>query len=136
MKHFSWEGNVISGMIRTLEVNCTQVLECSKNDGKTPAETDSNEMVIGAVRALCEFSLLVSEKNHSVLSLTALDNAVKQFNKKMGAFRDKKISNSAKAKVNDQLARESDWLQKQKIHKIRTAMEVLVYGAENFTTST
>jgi len=73
-------------MIRTLAVNCAPILDCSKDDGKTPAETASNEMVMGAVRVLCEFSLLVSQQNHSELSLTALDDALKRFYKKKGAF--------------------------------------------------
>jgi len=45
------------------------------------------------------------------------------------------MSKSAKAKVNEQLARESHPLQEQKIHKIRAAMEVLVYRADMVTTS-
>jgi hypothetical protein len=122
-------------MIRTLAVNCAPILDCSKDDGKTPAETASDEMVMGAVRALCEFSLLVSQQNHSDLSLTALDDALKRFYKKKGAFRDQKMSKSAKAKVDEQLATESHQLREQKIHKIRAAMEVLVYGAEKVTTS-
>jgi len=73
-------------MVRTLAVNCVPILDCSEDDGKPPAETASDEMVMGAVRALCEFSLLVSQQNHSDLSLTALDNALKQFYKKNGAF--------------------------------------------------
>jgi hypothetical protein len=32
---------------------------------------------MGAVRALCEFSVLVSQQNHSDLSLKALDNELK-----------------------------------------------------------
>jgi len=86
MKSSSCQGKEIRGMIRTLAVNCTPILDCSRDDGKTPAETASDEMVMGAVRALCEFSLLVSQQNHSDLSLTALDDALKQFYKKKGAF--------------------------------------------------
>jgi hypothetical protein len=92
-------------------------------------------MVMGAVRALCEFSLLVSQQNHSDLSLTALDNALKRFYKKKGAFRDQKMSKSVKAKVDELLARESHHLGEQMIHKIRAAMEVQLYGAEKVTTS-
>jgi len=39
-----------------------------------------------AVWALPEFSLLVSQQNHSDLSLTALDYALKRFYKKNGVF--------------------------------------------------
>ena len=135
MKCGSWQGNEIRGMIRTLAVNCAPILVCSTDDRKTAAETASDEMVMGAVRALCEFSLLVSQQNHSDLSLAALDDALKRFYKKKGAFRDQKMSKSAKAKVDEQLATESHQLREQKIHKIRAAMEVLVYGAEKVTTS-
>jgi len=76
MKSGSWQGKEIRGMIRSLAVNCAPILDCCKDDGKTPAETASDEMVMGAVRALCEFSLLVSQQNHSDLSLTALDDAL------------------------------------------------------------
>jgi hypothetical protein len=45
------------------------------------------------------------------------------------------MSKSAKAKVDDLLAMESHLLREQKIHKIRTAMEALLYGAENVCTT-
>jgi len=99
------------------------------------AETASDEMVMGAVWALCEFSRHVSQQNHSDLSLTALDDALKRFFKKMDAFRDENMSKSAKAKVDELLARESDRLQEQKINKIRAAMDVQLYGAEKLPTS-
>jgi hypothetical protein len=54
-------------------------------------ETASDEMVMGALWALCEFSILVSWQNHSDLSLTALDDTQKQFYKKKGAFQAQKI---------------------------------------------
>jgi len=98
-------------------------------------ETVSDEMVMGAVRALREFSLLVSQQNHSDLSLEALDDAPKRFYKKKGAFRDQTISKSAKAKVDDLLAKESHLLSEQKIHKIRAALEAVVYGAEKVSTT-
>jgi len=46
----------------------------------------SDEMVLVALRALCKFSVLVSQHNHSDLSLTALDDALKRFYKKRDAF--------------------------------------------------
>jgi hypothetical protein len=64
-------------MIRTHAVNCTPILDCAKDDGKTAAENASEEMVMGAVRALFEFSFLISQQNHSDLSLAAQDNALK-----------------------------------------------------------
>jgi hypothetical protein len=45
------------------------------------------------------------------------------------------MSQSAKAKVDEQLARESHHLREQTIHKIRAAMEVQLYRAEKVTTS-
>jgi len=116
-------------------VNCAPIYDCSKDDGKTPAETASDEMVMGAVRALCEFSLLVSQQNHSDLSLTALDDALKQLYKKKGAFREQKMSKSAKAHMDELLGTESHQLREQKIHKICAAMEVQVYGAAKVTTT-
>jgi hypothetical protein len=115
-------------MIRTQAVNCAPILDCSKDDGEPPAETASDEMVIGAVRALSEFSLLVRQQNHSELSLTALDNALTRLSKNKGAFREQKMSNPAKAQVDDLLARESHQLCEQKIHDICAAMEVQVCG--------
>jgi len=44
------------------------------------------------------------------------------------------MSKSAKAKVDELLARQSHHLQEQKIHRIRAAMEVQLYGAEKVTT--
>jgi len=135
MESSSWQGQEIWGMIRTLGVTCTPIVDCSMDDGRTAAETISDEMVMGAKRALCEFSLLVRQQDHSDLSLTALDDALKLFYKKKGAFREQKMLKSAQAKVDEQLARESHQLREQKIHKIRTAMEVQVYGAEKVTTT-
>ena len=90
MNSNSRHGKEIRGMIRTLAVDCAPTLECSKDKGKTQAETASDEMVMGAVRALCEYSLLVSQQTHSDLSLTALDDALKRFYEKKGAFKNRK----------------------------------------------
>jgi len=122
-------------MIRTLAVNCAPILDCSKDDWKTVVENASNEMVMEAVRALCEFSLLISHQNHSDLSLKVLDDALKRFYQKKDIFREQKMLKSAKAKVDDLLATESHQLREQKIHMIRAAMEALVYGAEKVSTT-
>jgi len=50
-------------------------------------------------------------------------------------FREQKMLKSAKAKVDDLLARESLQLREQKIYKICAAMEALVYGAEKVSTT-
>ena len=130
LKTGTWQGKDIHGMIRTLAVNCAPIIDCSNDDGKTAAEIAFEEMVMGAVRALCELSLLVSQENHSDLSLTALEDALKGFNQKKGIFREQKLSKSAKVKVDALLATESHQLREQMIHKIRASMEALVYGAE------
>jgi len=122
-------------MIRTLAVNCAPILDCFKDEGKTAAENASDELVMGVVWALCEFSLLASQQNHSDLSLKAQDDALKRFYQKKGIFRDQKMSKSAKANVDDLLATESHQLYEQKFHKIRAAMEALVFGAEQFFTT-
>jgi hypothetical protein len=75
----TWQGKEIRAMIRTLAVNCAPILDCSKDDGKTAAENASDEIVIGVVQTLCEFSLLISQQNHSDLSLRTLDDALTQF---------------------------------------------------------
>ena len=91
-------------------------------------------MVMGAVRALSGFSLHVSQQNHSDLSLAVIDDAQERFYKMKGAIWDQKMLKSSRAKLNEQLARESHQWREQRIHKIHAAMEVLVYGAEKVTT--
>ena len=86
MQSGSWQGNEIRGMISTLGVNCAPILDCSQDAGITAAETASDKMVMGAVQALCEFSLLVSKQNHSDISLAALNNALKRSYKMKGAI--------------------------------------------------
>ena len=76
MKRGPWQRKEIRCMIRKLAVNCTSILDCSQDAGKTAVETASDEMVMGAVQAVCEFSLLVSQQNHSDLTLAALGDAL------------------------------------------------------------
>ena len=116
-------------------MNRAPLLVSSKNDGKTAAETASHEMVMGAVRALCEFSLLVSQRNHSDLSLKALDDALKRFYQKKGIFQEQKMSKPANAKVDELLATESHQLREQNLYKIRAAMEALVYGTDKVSST-
>jgi hypothetical protein len=71
-------------MIRTLAVICNSNLACWKDDSKTVAETASNELLIGAVQALCKFSLLVSQQNQLDLSLKVIDDALNGFYQKKG----------------------------------------------------
>jgi len=131
MKSNWWHGTEIRGMIRTMAVDCASIHNCSKNDGKTPVEAASDEMTMGALKALCEFFLLLSQQNHSDLSLTAPADALKRFYKKKDAIQNWKLSKFAKVTVNEHFAIESHQLRKSMIHNIPNEMEVLVYGAEN-----
>jgi len=79
LKSGTWQGIEIDRIIRILAVNCAPILDCSQDAGKPAAENPSNEIVMGAEQALCEFSLLVGKQNHSDLSLKALNDAVKRF---------------------------------------------------------
>jgi len=56
---------------------------------------------MGAVQAVCQFSLLVSQQNHSDPSLKALDDALKQFHQMRGIFQEQKMLKSAKGKVDN-----------------------------------
>jgi len=140
-KQFDWlksgscQAEDIRGIIRSLAANRAPIADCSKNDRKNAVETAFVEMEMGAVQALCEFSLHVSQQNHSDLSLTALDDALKQFYKKKVAFWEQKVSKSAKVKVDERLARQSHQLWVQKILGICAAMEVNEYGAGKVTAS-
>jgi hypothetical protein len=78
-------------MIKTLAVNSNPILFRSMDDRKTATETASDEMVMGALWTLCEFSLLVSQQNHSDLSLKALNDALVQCNLMNAIFRKQKM---------------------------------------------
>jgi len=135
LKSGTWQCTEIHGMIRTPAVNGSPILDCSQDAGKTAAENASDEMAMGAERVLRQCSLLVSQQNHSDLSVKARDDALKRFYQKKDIFRDQKMSNSAKAKVDELLASEFHQLREQKIYKIRAAMKALVYGAETVSTT-
>jgi uncharacterized protein YcbK (DUF882 family) len=122
-------------MIRTLAVSCSPIPICYTDVGKTAAETAYNEIVMEAVRALYEFSPLVSQQNHSDLSLKALDDALKQLYQNNGIFCALNMVKSAKAKVDHMLAEESHHIHDQTIHKIGAAIDVEVYGAEKVSTT-
>lgn len=122
-------------MITIQVVNYTPTLDCSQDAGETGTETACDEIVMGAGWALCEFSLPVSQQNHTELSLTALDEALKRLYKKKSDFRELKMLKSAKTKPDQLLDRESHQVQEQNIHKIRATMEIQLYGAENGTAS-
>jgi len=89
LKSGTWQVQEIHGIIRTLAVNCAQIPVHFKNDWKTVAETGSDKIAMGAVRGFCEFSLRVSQQNHSDLSLNALDDALKQSIRTMVIFKNR-----------------------------------------------
>jgi len=95
----SWQGIQIRGLIRILAVNWASIVDCSKDDGKCAADATSDEMVSGAVRPLWEFSLLVSQQNHSNVSLTEIDDPQRCVFEKKGVFQEQKMLKSVKAKV-------------------------------------
>jgi len=74
--------------IHFADVNCTVLLNCTRDNGNTAGEKGSEDMVLGAVRALCQFSLLVSQQDDPYLTLTAEDYAQKRFYKKLDAFKE------------------------------------------------
>lgn len=82
MNRSSGRGTEIWGIIITLAVNCAPSLDCANKDGKPAVGTASDDMVMGAVRALCEYPVLDSQPNHSDCSLTALDVVLKQVDQK------------------------------------------------------
>jgi len=92
-------------------------------------------MVMGELRALCWFSLLVSQQNHSDLLFKALDDALKPFYQNNGNLQEQRITMSANANVHGLLAMESHELRKEKIYKMNTAMDALVYGAQKISTT-
>jgi hypothetical protein len=75
-------------MIRMLAVNCTAIRVCSNDDGKTAVETASDEMVMGGLRPLSEFSQLGSQHNHTDLSLKALDDVLRPLYQKKSIFQE------------------------------------------------
>jgi hypothetical protein len=122
-------------LIRTLTVDYAPILVCSRDDCKTVAETAFDEMMMAVVQAYSEFSLLISEQNHSDLSLNTLDDALNPFYQQKGIFREQIMSKSAEPKVDDLLATDSHQLQEYMIHMIRSAIETLVYEAEKVSTT-
>jgi len=134
MKLSSWQGKEIRGIIRTLGVNCTLTLDSSNDDGKTAADRASDKLVLGAVRALCECSLLVSQQNHSDPSPTALDDTLNSLHMKKVGFWEYQLSKTAKTKLDELLARESHLVREQNIDTICAAIETQVYVAEKVTT--
>jgi len=86
LKCSTWQGKEHHEMIRTMAVICDPMLVCSKDDGKSAVEKASNGVVMGAVWAFWEFTLLVSQQNHSVQSLKALYNALMRFYLKNAMF--------------------------------------------------
>jgi len=78
-KSGSCQGNDICGMIRISERNYTWILTSSKNHRKAMGDTAPDDMVMGAVQALCEFCVHLSQQNDYDLSHKAVDNSLTWF---------------------------------------------------------
>jgi len=85
--------------------------------GYCAADKAADNQVMWVLCVLCKFSLLHSQQNNSDLSINVLDNALKWFYYKQGAFQWQKMSKTAKAKVDQQLATESHQLRKHRLIK-------------------
>jgi len=97
------------------------------------SESASNEMVPVVVPLVCELSLLVSQQNHSNLSLKPLDDTLKRLYQKKGDFQNQEMLKSVTAIVDEKLVRISHKLRQWIIHKIVDAMKVLEYMNKTFT---
>jgi len=122
-------------MIRILVVNCTPILDCTKDEGTTAVDTASDDMLMATVQAIGDFSLLVSQPNHSDLTHTAVGDVLNAYYKKKRAIQGQTMLKSAKAKVYDQFARKAHLIHDLKIHTICSAKEVQVNGAEMVPTT-
>jgi hypothetical protein len=67
-------------------VNSAPIVVCSNDDGESAVEKASAPGVMGAVLALCEFSLLVTQHNQMDQSFKALDDAANRLGQKKGNF--------------------------------------------------
>lgn len=125
----AWQGSEVWGICRKVAITCDPLSLSSNDNEKTVVGSALDEMVIGAVYILCEFSLLVSSQNHHDLSLKALDNPLNNFAKKMHSVQLQKVSQSAKPKVDEMLTSESYLLNRQKIDQHFAAVKVYVTQA-------
>jgi len=103
LKSCTWQSQYIRGGIRTQGVTFTPFLVSSDDDTNRVAETAANELVMVAVLALSGYSRLVSQQNHSDLSLKARDHVLKQCFQMHGACQTQKMSQCAMAKLKEQL---------------------------------
>jgi len=88
-------------IVKTLAVHFATFPDCSRDDGKSVAETASDAMVLDAVQELSSFSLPVSQQTHFDLSLRVLDNARKRYNMTKGAYHEQNILKSSHMKVEE-----------------------------------
>jgi len=127
-KSGSSQGKEICGMIRRLAMNCAPILFWSNGEGITETGTASDTMVLGAVHAFCEFSIL-SQHIHSDLFLKALDNVLTRFYQTPDIYGEQWMAKCVKARLNKLVGMESHLPRKQKIQIILTALEVHGVGA-------
>jgi len=82
-------------------ITCDPLIISCNDIEKSVVDAAFDEMVIGAVFVLCEFSLLVSSQNHHDLSLKALNNPLNNFEMELNSFQQQTVSKSVMAKLDD-----------------------------------
>jgi hypothetical protein len=108
------------------------ILISFKDDWTPVAETSSDEMEMGAMRGLCQFSQLVSQPCNSDQSHEALDDVLKRFYQRKGRYQEQTMWNSAKTKVDDVLAAESSQLYEKRFIRFVLQWTRLLMGLKRF----
>ena len=76
-------------IMRIIAINCALIPISSKDDRITAAYTASDNMVVGAAQVFSDFTLLLSQFNHSDLSLNTQDNVLNQVIRKRRFFKNR-----------------------------------------------
>jgi hypothetical protein len=72
----SRQGNVMRGIFRSEEVDCTPILEDWTDDSKTMKEWVPDNLLLGTLGTSCYFAALVCKHNFSNLSLRAQNDSL------------------------------------------------------------
>jgi hypothetical protein len=108
------------------------ILISFKDDWTPVAETSFDEMEMGAMRGLCQFSQLLSQQSNSDQSHEALDDVLKRFYQRKGRYQEQTMWNSAKTKVDDVLAPESYQLYETRFPRFVLQWTPLLMGLKRF----
>lgn len=128
------QGNAISGIVRTVAANCTLIVVSSTEDANNAAGTASDNILLGAVQALCKYFLHFNKHNHSALFLAALDITLKQFIECRTFYRVENIE-VCKCENKDTVGNRIPSVQELKIPNSGAAIEVFENVAENLSTT-